>query len=806
MNGHLFTLAAAVLCSGALAAVTLDETPAAPGEWGYRPLDGKVSAVDPPGFVFRPQRAARSYELQVATDKNMQDIRHEAKGLTLYCHCPDAAFGPGTYYWRFRFINADGETSEYSSVRSFTIDETAMPFGMPRREELLARIPAEHPRLFLRPEEIDRYRELAEGRLKQRWDGIVAACEKMLESPADTAEPPKYDENSQRKNNPEAWRKIWWGNRVRVVAVTNNAATLAFAYLLGGDERYAEEARRLILAACQWDPKGATGYRYNDEAGMPFAYYTARTYTWLHDYLSEEDRQDIRDCMQVRGKEIYDHLSGRLHIWRPYASHSNRAWHWLGEVATAFRGELEGADDWAWFALNVFFNSYPVWNDDAGGWHEGLAYWSSYLTRVTWWLATMKSSYGIDGYRKPFFANAGNFGLYVVPPGETMGGFGDLTFGRSARNVSSLMSIFARMAGNQHWQWLVENSGGSALPGGYMGFIYAMLDEVQAAPPTDAPSSVLFSGIGLAVLHNNLVNREDDVQFMLKSSPMGTQSHGYESQNTFLLSVAGSPVFIRTGRRDLYGSPHHKNWMWNTKSQNSILVDGEGQRAHSNRPQGEITGFATSADFDYVVGQAADGYEGRLDRFTRAALFIKPEAIVMFDALEAPEPSTYQWLLHSCREMLVDGQTVRATSNNGQTGAVVQILAPRDLQITQTDQFDPPPAERIKLTQWHLQAETPKERASEEFVSVIRPLMAQDAELPMGANSLSSENALGCEVELASGKAIVVWRKSGVEPISLGGISTDGEAACVVLDPAGKVAKVFVHGGETVSYDGEQID
>ena len=49
-------------------------------------------------------------------------------------------------------------------------------------------------------------------------------------------------------------------------------------------------ARRLLLAAAEWDPKGATGYRYNDEAGMPFAYYAARTYTWIHDHLSEEER------------------------------------------------------------------------------------------------------------------------------------------------------------------------------------------------------------------------------------------------------------------------------------------------------------------------------------------------------------------------------------------------------------------------------------------------------------------------------------------------------------------------------------
>ena len=38
------------------AQVNLDESPAQPGEWGYRPAAGGVSAVNPPSFSWRPQR------------------------------------------------------------------------------------------------------------------------------------------------------------------------------------------------------------------------------------------------------------------------------------------------------------------------------------------------------------------------------------------------------------------------------------------------------------------------------------------------------------------------------------------------------------------------------------------------------------------------------------------------------------------------------------------------------------------------------------------------------------------------------
>lgn len=780
-----------------------DETPPAIDEWGFRPLDGQPSPVDPPGFVWRPQKEAVSYELQVSKDPQCAATFYEFKGLDLYCHCPAKTFGAGKYYWRFRFVTKAGETSQWSSIRSFTLDAKAHAFPMPPREELLSRIPTTHPRLFLRPEDVARYRELASGSLKDRWDRLVADCDKILKNPPDITEPPTYPPDVKRGVNDDAWRKIWWGNRTRVESVCGSAATLAFVYMVGGDEKYAKEARRLILAACEWDPKGATGYRYNDEAGMPFSYLTTRTYTWLYNYLSEADRQKIRDLMTIRGQEMYGYLSGKLHIWKPYDSHANRAWHKLGEVGAAFYGEIPDAANWVWFAMNVFYNSYPVWNDDAGGWHEGMSYYTSYLTKITWWLATLKSTFGIDGFQKPFFARVGNFPLYVVPPGETLGGYGDLSTGFTARNCSATVSIFARMAQNPYWRWLVESSGGSDLPGGYMGFIYATTPEVPAKAPTDLPSSVLFPGIGVAALHNDLVKRDNDVQFMLKASPFGSQSHGYDAQNSFLLSVGGDPVFVATGKRDLYGSPHHNNWMWETKSTNCILVNGQGQEKHARKHQGDITGFSTSPSFDYVVGEAAKAYPGRLDRFTRAVLFIKPRTLVLFDALEAPEPSTFQWLLHSNEEMSLQGQMI--SGHGKKNRASLQILSPAGLQVSETDQFDPPPQSWVTLKQWHVTAATPDKQSSMDFISVIRAAMAGESDKALKATSLQAPGALGADIELSDGRALVVWRKSGTGPVTCGDVSTDGQIACVVLDAKGEVRDVFVYGGASVSYKGQRV-
>ncbi|MHC4341779.1 MAG: DUF4962 domain-containing protein [Planctomycetota bacterium] len=750
----------------AVALAAPDDSPAGPGEWGFRPIDGKTSATDPPAFVWRPQKGARTYVLQVAADPRFRKIVHEAKGLKLHCHCPPDLLRPGTFHWRYRFLGKEKKASDWSRTRRFVIAQGAAAFPMPARDELLGRIPKEHPRLLVPPDLVEGALGLAQDLLKEKWNAIVARCENLLKNPPDTSEPLKYKLTERRFVDLAAFRKRWWGNRKRVIAVTDSAATLAFAWLISGEERYGTEARRLILAACEWDPTGATGYRYNDEAGMPFAYYAARTYTWLHDYLNDEDREKIRAVMRIRGEEIYLHLMQSRHIWQPYGSHRNRAWHWLGEVGTAFHGEIEEAGDWAWFAHNVFWCAYPVWSDERGGWHEGINYWNSYVGRALFWLTTMRMIYDVDGFEKPYYRNAGDFALYVSPPGETMGGFGDLSPGFQSKRARNLMTVLSRMGGNPHWAWYVQESGGEALPGGYLGFMWSAVFGVQPTAPRELPSSVLFPGIGVAALHSDLVDRQKDVQFMLKSSPMGSQSHGFESQNAFLLSVAGDPVFIRTGRRDSYGSAHHRLWMWETKSANSILVNGKGQEVHTNRPLGRITHFETTPEFDYVVGEAAAAYPGRLKRFTRAVLFIKPHAIVIFDSLEANEPSTFQWLLHSPNRMEIDGQTILATGKSAR--AALHFAAPSDLEITQTDRFDPPPREWIKLEQWHLQASTRKKKTAVDFVTVIRPNMAEAFLVEITQHG----GALHATFDVPSwGPVFVSWdRQSGTGSAKLGPI------------------------------------
>ncbi|HUT94553.1 MAG TPA: DUF4962 domain-containing protein, partial [Thermoguttaceae bacterium] len=773
----LFPLLPAVCLAADL---TLDESPAGDGDWGYRPASAAISQMTPPSFSWRPQKGIVSWELQCAPGEDFETIEYRASGVEFNVHCPPRALPPGKYTWRYRGVDSEGNQTNWSRPRTFTIPDGAVAMPMPPREELLARIPKSHPRLFIRPEDLPRFGELARGAMKDRFEGLVARCEQLVKTPPPTEEPPKYPPGTERLS--EEWRKTWWGNREYTVKALDGAATLAFTRLLGGKEEYGQLAKRILLDCAKWDPKGATGYRYNDEAGMPYAYHFSRTYTFVHDLLTEEERQRCREVMKVRGDEMYGHLCPR-HLWRPYSSHSNRAWHFLGEVGIAFLDEVEGADDWVWFAMNVFHNVYPVWCDDDGGWHEGTSYWNSYVSRFTWWADVMRASMRINAYDKPYFSRAGYYPMYLMPPNKVGGGLGDLVAGRRAAQNVPLVSILAAQSGNGHWRWYVDQMGGLQETPGYVGFIRGTLPKVEPREPDDLPSSRLFRGTGQAYLNSTIRDADDDVQVVFKSSPFGTQSHGYEANNSFLLWAYGQRLLIRSGYRDIYGSDHHKRWMWSTRSVNNITVDGHEQGRRTAAAKGRITAFQTTPAIDVVVGEAGDAYVGEktddnpqgkvLDRFTRAILFVKPELIVVFDRLVARRPSRFEYWLHALNEMAVtDQHDVEVCA--GDVVSAIDFLAPEGLTFSQTDQYDPNPRPRIKLREWHLTATTPAKSKAIEFVTIMRPHRAGE-KVPGEAKLRRIDGGYVLTAALTDGRVVALLPTDDSATLTAEGLETPGK-------------------------------
>jgi len=738
------------------AALPLDQRPAKPDEWGYRPADGDTVQLNPPSFTWVAPAAAVTYAVQWSADRAFPaGATTTVEGVVWPTYTHDQALKPGAYFWRYRMADKSGAASEWSVARRVVVPASAAALPMPTRAQQKAKVPAGHPRLFMRPDDVPRLRELARGREAAAFAALKKSADAFIQ--AGPTPEPAHKGSARDKDNPELV-KYWWPNREQTEKACNEAETIAFVYLMTGDKAYGEQARRWVLHLASWDPKGNTNFALNCEAGKPLLFRPARAYDWAWDMFTAEERAKIQAVFRERVIEAWNSSEvarGVGHLQKPFGSHANRVWHKIAEAGIAFLDEIPEAPQWLDYAVNKFFACYPVWSDDDGGWHEGVSYWSGYQSKAVWWLQVAQSALGIDGMKKPFFAKVGDYPLYLAPPNSPNAGFGDL----SARpvNAPSFLEYHLRArstsgdGGNAAaWRWWTQ---AKAMPanGGVLGFLYrANLPPMPAArPPINLPVSKVFHGIGIASLHTTLLDSRDDVHLAFKASPYGSQSHGHNPQNSFLLNAYGEALLVANGYRDLHGSKFHYQWVHSTRAQNAVLVNGEGQTPHAVVAKGAIVREEFTPAYDYIAGDAAPAYAGRLKKAWRHAVFVKGAHpfIVLYDELVAPAPATFQFMLHGLAPFTIDATTARLQLAQPKAGLEVRYLSPVPLTFKQTDGFVPPPSREFP-NHWHVEAGTTEQRAAIGVATVLMPHRTGAA--PTWA-ARRSDDATGSVIEVTVG-------------------------------------------------------
>jgi hypothetical protein len=296
-----------------------------------------------------------------------------------------------------------------------------------------------------------------------------------------------------------------------------------------------------------------------------------------------------------------------------------------------------------------------------------------------------------------------------------------------------------RRTGNPHWAWWLDawripDEGGEPV----LDFLWGSASPVAPKPPSDLPPSKVFRGTGVAMLNSTLLSSADNVQVRFKASPMGRWSHGHDPHNSFTLNAYGQALLVNNVYRDLYGSPFHAKWVWTTRAQNAVLVNGEGQKPRSADLGGRIVKWQFKDGLDYVVGDATASYEGRLKRALRHVVFLKPDVVIIADELEAPAPGTFQWMLHAHQAFEVDEAGQRLITNRGSAGVMVDYVAGQPLKMRQWTGYDPEPDWAYLKSvnnpgippQWHVEAASVEPAARAFTLTVLRPYREGQAPPP----------------------------------------------------------------------------
>ncbi len=648
----------------------------------YAPSDEQTVNENPPRFSWLPViEDSALYCLDISQDASFpaeQTISYDNIPLNFFT--PDSCLATGNYHWRFAVWDAERKSpnTQWSGVRRFSVDETAAETPLPSRANRYSNCAKSHPRLWLNSTQIAQFKTaLSSDPDHCGWQTFFEkSVAPWLERPV-MQEPAPYPNNQRTA---AIWRQTYIDCQELIYAIRH----LSIAGKVLDNAEYSALAKAWLLEAASWNPAGNTSRAYTDEWAFRVAVALAWGYDWLHQELSEQERQTVRSALLARTEEVAVHIIEHAHIHLfPFDSHAVRAVSAvLIPASIALWGESEKAQYWLDYSIEFLYTVYTPWGDKQGGWAEGPHYWMTGMAYLIEAANLLKNFSGLDLYQRPFFQNTGDFPLYTKAPDTRRATFGDdSTMGDlPCLKIGYNLRQFAGVTGNAAYQWYFEelkrNDPGTEMAFYNWGWWDFNFDDlmyhhdypaIEAAAPNDEDNLRWFKGIGWAAIQCRMDRPDEHIHFVMKSSPYGSISHSHGDQNAFCLAAFGEDLAIQSGHYVSFNSDMHREWRRQTRSKNAILLNGQGQyadrdKARTIKATGNLEMVERREDHVYIKGDATAAYQSltpEAKRVTREVYFVQDSYFVIVDSVDADEPVSLQWLLHANAPFQLSNKTFR---------------------------------------------------------------------------------------------------------------------------------------------------
>ena len=580
---------------------------------------------------------------------------------SLSLHCGDGeSAGPGSprhVEYHVHFITA--ETHEFDPP-SYPAEPVSAPLpgNLRSREPLLERgIPAW---LYFGREDVPALREkVRSGVAAEMFAKLQARADGYLGDDPTPFAAPYYPTRGHE------WLRPWYVS----VRWADVAQTCAFMYVLTEDMRYAEQARRALLAMAgleKWNygmisryPIGWGGHGgpfCEASAGAP----AALAYNWVYNTLSDEERTQIEEAI----------------LWK--------SWYWLNDYIDT-RDYIRAMNQGPWFNYGALLQAmaiahrhpwltrfYPKYEANFiesiglnylrdGANTEGAAYWGATTRFVARALPLLAHVFGkpLAEYAPEPLQKSIDMPIYMrsmVTDDFHVLGVNDGCYSRWNPQDTGL--FFAALLDQPTARWAWQET--AAKTGDFGDLVMSIIwhrDWGRAEPP-DLSLAKHFRGAGWVALRSGW--DVGDMLFCIQSGVWG-RGHQHLDKNSFVLEAYGERLCPDKGV-PTYGHPMGP-FFQKTASHNAITIDGADQRAASPR----VLRFDHSDRFDIVDSDATANYPGA-SKVIRRVLFMRPNYFVIADEVQTRRPASIELNLHTFSRIDVDGDTI------GFTGAKADML------------------------------------------------------------------------------------------------------------------------------------
>jgi hypothetical protein len=345
-----------------------------------------------------------------------------------------------------------------------------------------------------------------------------------------------------------------------------------------------------------------------------------------------------------------------------------------------------------------------------------------------------QSAAEFDFEKNPWFPGSSWFLLYNYPPDRPASRFGDHgpVFVPPGDKPATVALLHSKVFGNPYSLSYAHAVMGEDIDfNSYFPtelfrlhipvFLLGPYSDLPRKPLEELPPARLFKDIGVAYLHTDYADLDENVTLEFRSSPFGSFNHAHGDQNSFNVIAYGEEIILDSGHYVGYGDEHHYGWTIHTKAHNAVLFDGKGQGARNINAWGDITGFKANRDSMVVEGQAANAYlDVPLESCRRKIVWSRgkgaKQAFTINDYVNFSDEEEHACtlLFHFPTKPMVHDNGRRVVVEGEKARAELTFFYTAKPEITMSNEFDPPvenwrPDRRDEVfpQQWHLSVNFP---------------------------------------------------------------------------------------------------
>jgi len=530
---------------------------------------------------------------------------------------------------------------------------TAPPQQVATKQDVLAGLLAEHPRLLATKDDFLRLKHIiqVDPTAREWFKDLESDAEKLLEQMPVVYEIPD-------------------GKRLLAVSrqTKQRVLLLGLVYRITEEQKWADRLwleLDTVTKFKDWNPS-----HFLDTAEMTLA--VSIGYDWLYDEWSEEQRTQLQQAIVNLGLQQALPFEARQNWWWRASHNWNQVCN--GGMVVGCLAVADKEPELAAKLIAASVASLPLAMKEFapdGGWGEGPGYWSYATEYNVFCLAAMRAALGHDFElsKIPGFAETGNFPMHFVGPTGLAFNYADgpaVLNWRGASQMFWLATAFEQ-AGWAQFQ-LASMKDARPKP---MDLLWGArwLDQTTNSKPL--PLDKIFGGIEVGFLRSDW--DDPHATFIGFKGGDNRVNHGHLDLGSFVLDAEGERWIEDQGKDD-YNMPNYFGKMrWNyyrlrAEANNTLVINPDGGPDQNVNATEKISEFQSKSNLASAVIDLSSAYKEHAHRVRRGFLMKDRRDVLVQDEIELKQAGEIWWFVNtSAVAKLDDAKRTVVLKKNGKT-------------------------------------------------------------------------------------------------------------------------------------------